>query len=110
MDIFQRELFGNSSTLNIGGATSYTAGTFTPGTSKVNHNGTGAQTILAFNYYDLTVSGARTRTASRWQVQGRSALPIFSTIGNIHKRAFINTGSTVDYNGTGAPVHQCIQL
>jgi|GEM_PF-992128 len=95
-------LLGNSSTLNIGGATSYTAGTFTPGTSTVNYNGTGAQTILAFNYYNLTVSGVRTNNVTLASTGTIGIANTFNPSATFTSGAFVNTGSTVDYNGTGA--------
>lgn len=50
-----------SGTFNIGGAYSNT-GTFTCGTSTVNYNGGSGQTIRGVNYYNLTFSGAGTKT------------------------------------------------
>src|SRR4029079_5444016 len=47
-------------TIGISGA--FTTGTATGHTitgSTLNHNGTGAQTVSAFNYNNLTISGAR---------------------------------------------------
>ncbi len=50
-------LLGNSSTLNIGGSVTNTAGTFTAGTSTINYNGTG-QTIANVTYNNLVLSGS----------------------------------------------------
>ena len=79
------------------------AGTFTPGTnaytvtgSTVNFNGTGAQTIPAFNYNNLTSSssGARTLASS-----GTVGIAGTFTPGT---NTYTVTGSTVDFNGSGA--------
>ena len=79
------------------------AGTFTPGTnaytvtgSTVNFNGSGAQTIPAFGYNNLTSSstGARTLASS-----GTVGVAGAFTPGT---NAYTVTGSTVDFNGAGA--------
>src|SRR5205823_3158670 len=79
------------------------AGTFTPGTnaytitgSTVDFNGSGAQTIPAFNYNDLTSSstGARTLASS-----GAVGVAGTFTPGT---NAYTVTGSTVNFNGAGS--------
>jgi hypothetical protein len=55
-------LAGNSSTLNLGGGLSETGGTFTAGTSTVNYNAAGAQTVAGVTYYNLMTSGSGTKT------------------------------------------------
>jgi hypothetical protein len=54
-------LLGNSSTLNIAGTVTNTAGTFTPQTSTVIYNGA-AQTIANVNYHNLTLSNSGIKT------------------------------------------------
>ena len=96
-------LLGNSSTLNIAGATSYTAGTFTPGTSTVNYNGTGAQTIIAFSYNNLTISGARTTNNVTLANSGTIGIAgTFNPTATFAGGGYVITGSTIDYDGTGA--------
>jgi hypothetical protein len=77
------------------------AGTFTPSTnaytvtgSTVNYNGTGAQTITAFNYNNLssTLTGARTLPSTG--IVGVAG--VFSPGTN----SYTITGSTVNFNGT----------
>jgi predicted outer membrane repeat protein len=79
------------------------AGTFTPGTnaytvagSTVDFNGSGAQTIPAFGYDNLTSSstGARTLASS-----GTIGVAGTFTPGT---NAYTVAGSTVDFNGAGA--------
>ncbi len=53
--------FSNTGTLNIGG-TITAGGTLTPSTGTVNYNNAGAQTVGAYNYNNLTLSGGGTKT------------------------------------------------
>src|SRR5204862_469872 len=85
-----------------GSGTVGVAGTFTPGTntytitgSTVEFNGSGPQTIPAFNYNNLTSSntGARTLAAS-----GTIGVAGTFTPGT---NAYTITGSTVNFNGAG---------
>ena len=87
------------------GQTVFVAGTFTPGTnaytvtgSTVNFNGSGAQTIPAFDYNNLTSSstGARTLASS-----GTIGVAGTFTPGT---NAYTVTGSTVSFNGTAAQI------
>jgi CSLREA domain-containing protein len=79
------------------------AGTFTPGTnaytvtgSTVDFNGSGGQTIPAFNYNNLTSSNSGART-----LQSSGTIGVAGTF-TPGANAYTITGSTVDYNGTGA--------
>ena len=79
------------------------AGTFTPGTntytvtgSTVDFNGSGAQTIPAFAYNNLTSSSTGARTLPSGQTV--SVAGAFTPGTN----AYTVTGSTVDFNGAGA--------
>ena len=85
------------------GQTVFVAGAFTPGTnaytvtgSTVNFNGSGAQTVPAFAYNNLTSSstGARTLASS-----GTVGVAGAFTPGT---NAYTVTGSTVSFNGSGA--------
>ncbi len=78
------------------------SGTFTPGTnsytvtgSTVDFNGTGAQTIPAFDFNNLTIGSTGTKTLASGTI--RVAGNISLTGGN----AFTVTGNTVEFNGTG---------
>src|SRR5207253_11475385 len=81
------------------------AGTFTPGTatghtvtgSTINFNGAGAQSVPAFTYNNLTVSG------SGRAITLDSANPI-KIAGTFTPGAntYTITGSTLDFNGAGA--------
>jgi hypothetical protein len=96
--------FSNFTKVLAGTGTIGIAGTFTPGNavghtiagSTINFNGTGAQTIPAFNYNNLTSSSTGARTLSN---TGTIGIAGAFTPGT---NAYTITGSTVDYNGTGA--------
>jgi hypothetical protein len=84
------------------------AGVFTPGTatghtitgSTVNFNGTGAQIVPAFNFNNLTISGARGGATVTL------AAGIIGVAGTFTPSAtgvvYSFTGNTFDFNGTGA--------
>jgi hypothetical protein len=86
------------------------AGTFTPGSnaytitgSTVNFNGTAAQTVPAFNYYNLTISGAYTTnnlTLANSSTIGVAS--VFNPSATFTSGGYVITGSTVAYNGASA--------
>lgn len=76
-------------------------GTFTCGTSTVNYNGTIAQIITAVNYYNLTVSNARSSnniTYSSATIIGVAGA--FSPNATFTSGANIITGTSFDFNGS----------
>lgn len=48
--------FSGAGTLNVAGNYTYSSGTFTPGTSTVVYNGSGAQTVAGLPYYNLQIN------------------------------------------------------
>jgi hypothetical protein len=93
------------------------AGTFTAGTNTytvtggtVNYNGTGSQTVVAFNYYNLTVSGARTTNTVTLSSSGTiNIAAVFSNTATFTTGGYAVVGSTVNFDGTIAqaiPVFQ----
>ena len=86
------------------------AGTFTPGASSytitgstMDFNGTGAQTIPAFNYNNLTLSGAHTTNSVTFDSSGTVGVAgTFSPTATFTSGAYVVTGSTVDFNGSGS--------
>src|SRR6185369_2450825 len=93
----QNKVLASTGTIGI-------AGVFTPGTavghtitgSTINFNGAGPQTIPAFNYNNLTSSNAGARTLANTGTVGVAGA--FTPGGN----TYTITGSTIDYNGSGA--------
>jgi hypothetical protein len=83
---------------------------FTPGTatghtitgSTVNFNGTGAQTVPAFNYNNLTISGARGANNVTLANAGTIGVAgIFNPIATFAGGNYVIANSTVDFNGSG---------
>jgi hypothetical protein len=94
----------------VNGGTIGIAGTFTPGTNSytitgntVNYNATTTQTITAFNYNNLTISGNRTvnnvtfANGGTIGVAGSLTLSASFTSGN-----YVLTNNTINFNGTGS--------
>lgn len=96
--------FSNFTKVLAGAGTIGIAGTFTPGSavghtiagSTIDFNGSGGQTIPAFNYFNLTSSSTGARTLAN---AGTIGVAGTFTPGT---NAYTITGSTVDFNGTGA--------
>jgi hypothetical protein len=85
------------------------AGTFTPGTanghtitgSTIDFNGAGAQSIPAFSYNNLTISGAR--GSATITLASSNTIGIFGTFNPSATAVnYTNTGSTIDFDGAGA--------
>lgn len=103
MSIYTLNLTGNctgaggltfsSGIFNIAGAYSNT-GTFTCGTGTVNYNGGSAQTIRNVNYYNLTFSGAGTKT-----LQAASTIGIAGDFTRGTMTVTAGTTNTVLFNG-----------
>jgi CSLREA domain-containing protein len=80
---------------------------FTPGTnsytitgSTVNFNGTGAQTVNAFNYNSLSISGARTVNNVTLASGTIGIAGIFSPTASFTSGVYVITGNTIDFNGS----------
>ncbi len=67
---------------------------FTSNNNTVSYSGAGAQTIGAYNFYNLTAGGGGTRTLINGGTIGISGL--FTPIG-----VYVTTGNTINFNGTG---------
>lgn len=101
---------GSGARVLVSGGTIGISNTFTPGTnsytitgSTVNYNGTTAQTITAFNYNNLTISGARTTNNITLANSGSIGVAAaFSATATFTSGAYVTTNSIFDFNGTGA--------
>ena len=91
----------STGTVGIAGTFTVGAGTYTITSSTVDFNGTAAQSIPAFNFNNLTISGNK----------GGGAMTLVSadTIGvatvfsvTATNTSYVVTGNTFDYNGSGA--------
>jgi len=82
---------------------SFTSGAYVVTGNTVNYNGTGAQTVRAFNYNNLTISGARTTNNVTLEAGGTLGVAgTFSPSATFTSGSYITTNNTVDFNGTGA--------
>jgi hypothetical protein len=88
--------FSSADTIFLSGDFTPGSGTYTIGTSTVNYNGTGAQTIKECKYYNLIYSSTGNRTLSS---TGTIYIANVFTKGS---NSLTTTSSTVEYNGTGA--------
>ncbi|MBI2429815.1 MAG: hypothetical protein HYV29_13675 [Ignavibacteriales bacterium] len=82
---------------------SFSSGGYVTTGSKIAYNGTGSQTIVPYNYNNLSISGARTTNYIAFNPTG--TIGVAGTLA--HSATFTSgglsfTGSTVDFNGTGA--------
>jgi len=87
------------------------SGVFTPGTavghtitgSTINFNGTGAQTVPAFNYNNLTISGARGANNVTLVNGGTiGVVGIFNPTATFAGGNYVITNNTIDFNGSGS--------
>lgn len=91
----------SSGTIGIASVFSVTATntTYTLTGSTIDYNGTGAQTISAFNYNNLTISGNKGAAVTTLASSGTIGIAsVFSNTAT--NTSFTVTGSTVDYNGS----------
>jgi hypothetical protein len=105
--------FSNFSKVLASTGTIFVSGTFTPGSggphtitlSTFNFNGFAAQTVPAFNYNDLTISGPRTINTSVTLANGGTigVAGTFSPTATFGGTGgYIITNNTIDFNGTAA--------
>jgi hypothetical protein len=97
----------NGGTVNVAGtfnpSATFSSGGYVIAGNTINFNGTGAQSIPAFNYSSLTISGARTTNSVTLAGSGTIGIAgVFSTTATFTTGGYVITGSTVDFNGVGA--------
>jgi predicted outer membrane repeat protein len=93
-------------TVTLAAGTIGVAGTFTPSATAVvysftgntfDFNGTGAQTVAAFNYNNLTISGNRGGAAITLASGNIGIAGVFNP--SVTNNTFVTTGNTVIFNG-----------
>lgn len=90
----------SSGTIGICGTFTPGAGAYTITGSTVSFNGTGAQSVNAINYNNLTISGARTTNNVTLTSGTIGVAGAFSATATFSSGAYVNTGNTVNFNGT----------
>ncbi len=83
--------------IRIAGTWSRGTGTYTLGTSTVEFNGTGAQTIGNGNYYNLTVSNTRGSNNITWTPGTYTILNDLAANATFTSGNHIMTGTTIDF-------------
>jgi hypothetical protein len=81
----------------------FTTGGYSVASNTFDFDGTGAQTIPAFQFYNLRISG--NRGANSVTLAGSDTIHVagaFSPVASFAGGAYVTTGSTVDYNAAGA--------
>jgi hypothetical protein len=94
-------LNGGSSLLKIGGSVSSTGGTFNAGTSTVEWNAAGAQTLAGVTYFNLTLSNSGAKTFLGG-VTVNGTLSLQNTATAAGSAAAFGGSSTLKYSGTSA--------
>jgi hypothetical protein len=95
------------------GVSVFVSGTFNPSATgvgswvttgnTVNLNGTGAQTVPAFNFNNLTISGARTTNSVTLVNGGTIGIGgTFTTSATFSTGAYVITNNTVDFTGNSS--------
>ena len=100
---------GGARTLSSSGTIGI-SGTFTPGGgsysitgSTIDYNGTSSQTIAAFNYNNITISGARTSNSVTLQSGGTIGIAgTFSPNATFTSGGYIITNNQIEFNGSGS--------
>ncbi len=91
-----------SGTVGIAGAFTPGSGAYTVAGSTVNFNGTGAQTVNAFSFNNLTISGARTTNSVTLASGTTGVAGAFANSASYSTGALVTTGNTVSLNGAAA--------
>ncbi len=81
----------------------FTSGGYQSTGTIVDYNGVGAQTIVAFNYNNLLISGAKTTNNVTFANSGTVGIAgAMTTTATFTSGGYVTTGSTINFNGTGA--------
>lgn len=93
-----------SGTIGIAGtfnpSATFTSGSYVLTGNTMDFNGTGSQTVPAFNYNNLTVSGARTSNNITFSSSGVIRIPgVFNPSATFTSGQFITAGSTIEFTG-----------
>jgi hypothetical protein len=96
----------NAGTIGIAGtfspSASFTTGNYVVANSTVNFNGSGAQTVPAFDYNKLTVSGVRSGSVTFANGGTIRVARTFSPSATFSSGGYVTTNNTMDFDGTVA--------
>ncbi|MBW7888438.1 MAG: hypothetical protein H3C35_08775 [Bacteroidetes bacterium] len=99
-------IFSPTGTVGVAGvlsnSASFSGGGLVFTNSTVDYNGTGAQTVPAFNYHHLTISGARTTNSVTLAPSTIGIAGTFSPTATFTTGNFVTTSNTISFNGSGA--------
>jgi len=86
----------------IAGSFTLTAGTAdaTANATTLEFDGTGAQTLAAINYDNLSITGTRAATPAITLASGIIGIKSAFTVSPINPVTYVTTGNAVNYNGT----------
>jgi hypothetical protein len=89
-------------TTKIAGSFTLTAGTAdaSSNATTLEYDGTGAQTLAAINYDNLSITGTRSGTPAITLASGTIGVKSAFTVSPSGAVTYVTTGNTVDYNGT----------
>src|SRR5207247_715815 len=85
-------------------AATFAGGNYIVAGSTFDFNGTGAETVPAFNYDNLTISGTRTSNSVTLAAGTVGVTGALIPAASFTTGAYVTPGNTVNFNGTGAQV------
>ncbi len=94
-------VLANAGTINVLGAFTPGTNSYTTTSSTINYSATTAQTVAAFNYNNLTVSGARGTNNLTFESGGSVGIKaIFTASASFSSGNYVVTNNTINYNAT----------
>ncbi len=97
-------VLAGSGTIGICGTFTPGSGPFTIAGSTVDFNGTGIQTVPAFSFENLTISGVRTTNNVTLSAAVVNVAGVFSPAAAFTSGNYITTGNTIQYNGPNGQI------
>ncbi|MCU0442942.1 MAG: hypothetical protein MUE96_11135 [Bacteroidia bacterium] len=93
-----------SGTIGVGGTftnnASFTSGGFVSTNNTINYNGSGPQSVAAFNYNNLTISGPRTAGDITFPAAVVGIAGVFNPSAAFSSGTYITSSGTINYNGS----------
>jgi hypothetical protein len=103
-------VLSNSGTIGIAGTFTVGTNTYNTGPNTIDFNGTAAQNIPSFTFYNLTISGNNVKTLNAGNITVKGILTFNSgVIATGVNKVIINSTGSVSGGGTGNYVHGNLQ-